>query len=96
MRVLTQNDYKVFSKVFASGANSKITGITVAELKESTELSSTKVRVAIKSLIDYGFVNIGISKGREKTYYITSSGANELKTISKPVIQSKKESVDNE
>ncbi|MEG2289665.1 MAG: hypothetical protein RSC24_06825 [Clostridium sp.] len=82
MRVLTEKDYKVMSKILNKNkGNSKINGITRNELKCLTDLSYSKVGDALKSLIEHGFVEQGISKGREKTYFITQDGVLELKSI---------------
>ena len=89
MKILTENDYKVLSRIFDIKENkgiSKINGITRNELVKKTNLSYTKIRIAINSLIEYGFVEIGIAKGREKTFYITEEGLLELKNITMPSI----------
>lgn len=84
MRVLTEKDYKVMSKILNSKEKigmSKVTGVTRNQLRELTSLSYTKVGDALKALIEYGFVELGIAKGREKTYYLTSKGMEELRNI---------------
>lgn len=89
MRILTEKDYKVMTKILNRKENkglSKQTGLTRKELQEATSLSYSKVRDALKSLIEYGFVDVGIAKGKERTYYLTMNGINELKDLSKSVI----------
>lgn len=84
MKVLTENDYKVLSRIFDVKQNiglSKVKGVTRKNLTEKTGLSYTKVRTAISLLMEYGFVDIGIAKGKEMTYYITEKGILELKSI---------------
>lgn len=84
MKVLTENDYKVLSRMFDVKQNiglSKIKGITRKTLTEKTGLSYTKVRMAISLLMEYGFVDMGIAKGKEMTFYITEKGLLELKNI---------------
>lgn len=84
MKVLTENDYKVLSRMFDVKQNiglSKIKGITRKSLTEKTGLSYTKVRMAVSLLMEYGFVDMGIAKGKEMTFYITEKGLLELKNI---------------
>jgi DNA-binding transcriptional regulator GbsR (MarR family) len=98
MRVLTEYDYKVLSKILNRDKDkglSKTTGVTRNELKEWTGLSYTKVGDALKILIEYGFVAMGIAKGREKTYYLTPNGLTELKEITQKIINVKKEKIEN-
>lgn len=93
-RILTEKDYKVMSKILDRKNNkglSKTTGLTRKELETSCNVSYSKVTDALKSLIEYGFVDIGIAKGREKTYYLTEAGLNELREITKNVIRIKEE-----
>lgn len=92
MRVLTENDYKVMSKVLdRSGETgiSKTTGTTVSILAEKSNLSTTKVRDALNTLIEYGYIELGISKGRERTYFLTPNGMIELKSITQKSINIK-------
>jgi DNA-binding transcriptional regulator GbsR (MarR family) len=100
MRVLTENDYRVMARILNRKENkglSKTTGLTRNELKELASLSYTKIGDALNALIEYDFVSIGISKGREKTYFLTANGLNELNSLAQQVINiKKKESVDNE
>lgn len=89
MKVLTENDYKVLSRIFDVKENkgiSKINGTTRNELVEKTDLSYTKIRIAINSLIEHGFVEVGIAKGRERTFYITEKGILELKELALPSV----------
>ena len=84
MKVLTENDYKVLARIFDVKQNiglSKVKGITRKSLVEKTGLSYTKVRLAISLLMEYGFVDMGIAKGKEMTFYITEKGLLELKNI---------------
>jgi DNA-binding transcriptional regulator GbsR (MarR family) len=99
MRILTENDYKVLGKILNRKEDkglAKNSGVTRNELKTWTGLSYTKVGDALKILIEYEFVAMGIAKGREKTYYLTSNGLLELKTLTQKVINIKKESVEIE
>lgn len=84
MRILTENDYKVMSKILDKDGKtglSKTTGTTVNIVAGKSNLSVTKVRDALNTLIEYGFVELGIAKGRERTYFLTPSGILELKSI---------------
>lgn len=91
MRILTENDYKIMSRFINLKALSKTTGITRKVLTEATGLSYTKVRSGVNALIEYGFIDIGIAKGREMTYFITEKGTIELKTIAESSINIKGE-----
>lgn len=84
MKILTENDYKIMSRVMNTKDKtglSKLNGVTRKYLMESTNLSYTKVREGVNALMEHGFLDIGISKGRERTYYLTEKGLLELKTI---------------
>lgn len=98
MRVLTENDYKVMTRIVNVKEDkglAKNTGVTRSYLKDLTNLSYTKVGDALNLLIEYEFVSIGISKGRQKTYYLTINGLNELKSLTQKVINIKKGDVEN-
>lgn len=89
MKLLTENDYKILTKVFNSKSTqgmSKISGVTVKYLSECTNLSLTKIRNALTLLIDYEFIDYGISKGRERTYYLTPKGFEEIRSLTKSTI----------
>jgi DNA-binding transcriptional regulator GbsR (MarR family) len=99
MRVLTEKDYKVLGKILNRANDkglAKNSGVTRNELKEWTGLSYTKVGDALKILIEYGFVAMGIAKGRERTYYLTQNGLNELKEVTQKIVNVKKEKINNE
>lgn len=94
-RVLTEKDYKVMSKLLDRENNkglSKMAGLTRKELEVACEVSYSKVKDALNALIEYGFVDIGVAKGREKTYYLTQEGLIELKEITKNVVKIKGDS----
>lgn len=88
MKALTKNDYKVLTCLFKEGAMSRVKSATVKQLKEGVDTSSdkviseTKVRDALKILMEYDFVALGIADGRTKTYFITQEGLNELTSLS--------------
>lgn len=93
MKLLTENDYKILTRVFHSDGSTgmtKLTGVTVKYLSEKTELSPSKIRMALSLLIEYGFIELGISKGRERTYYLTQDGFNEIKLLTKTTILNNK------
>lgn len=99
MRVLTEYDYRVLGKILNRKEDkglSKTTGVTRKELEKSTELSYTKIGDALKILIELDFVSMGIAKGREKTYYLTVNGLEELKSVTQKIVNIKKESVEIE
>lgn len=99
MRVLTEYDYKVLGKILNRKEDkglSKTSGVTRRELEKATGLSYTKIGDALKLLMELDFVSMGIAKGREKTYYLTVNGLEELKSITQKIIDIKKESVEVE
>lgn len=96
MRILTEKDYKVMSKLLNRNENkglSKTTGLTRKELQVLCDVSYSKVRDALETLIEYEFVALGIAKGKEKTYYLTANGLNELKEITKSVVKIKEDGI---
>jgi DNA-binding transcriptional regulator GbsR (MarR family) len=99
MRVLTENDYRVLSKVFDSKNDkgfSRALGSTIEEIKNRLDLSDSKVRSAVKELIEYGYIDKGIKKGQKDTFYITALGLEDLKNISQKSINIIKEEKINE
>lgn len=90
MKVLTHNDYKIMSKILnvkEKKGISKLTGVTRKQLMELANVSYTKTGDALKLLMEYGFVDHGISNGRERTYYLTQKGMLELKNIAECSIE---------
>lgn len=84
---LNQNDFKILQKLINKDGRgmSKITGLTKKQLCEETSLSMTKIKDATKTLLALGYIAEGIMKVRAKTYYITSSGIEELREVKKQV-----------
>lgn len=93
MRILTENDYKILVYVLENKALSKTTGLTINVLKPLVNLSYTKINVALKTLMEYGFIELGISKGRERTFFVTEKGVLELKSITQNVVNIKRSEV---
>jgi predicted transcriptional regulator len=89
MRTLTEKDYKVMTRIMNPKDKtglSKLNGVTRKYLTEATKLSYSKVRLAIESLKEHGFIEEGIAKGRESTYYLTEKGMLELKSLAQSSI----------
>jgi DNA-binding transcriptional regulator GbsR (MarR family) len=90
MRDLTENDYKVLTKVFDKTNDkgfSRATGSTIEDIKEKIDfLSESKIRSAIKALIEYEYVSKGVKKGKKDTFYITALGLTDLKNLNKKSI----------
>lgn len=96
MRILTEKDYRVMSKLLNRKENkglSKTTGLTRKELEVLCNVSYSKIRDALETLMEYGYVNLGIAKGREKTYYLTAEGLTELKNVAKSVVDIKEDGI---
>lgn len=84
MRTLTENDYRVLYRVFDKETQkgfSRANGSTIEEIKSKIDLSESKIRDALKTLEEYGYVNLGIKKVRKNTYYITALGMDDLKNL---------------
>lgn len=84
MRMLTENDYRILSRVFDNKSKkgfSRATGSTIEDVKAKIELSESKIRDALKTLIEYGYVEKGIKKVRKDTFFITELGLNDLRKI---------------
>jgi len=99
MRMLTENDYRVLSKVFDNKINkgfSRALGSTVEDIKNKLDLSDSKVRSAIRVLVEYGYIDKGIKKGKKDTFYITALGLEDLKDISQQSINIVREANVNE
>lgn len=90
MRDLTENDYKVLTKVFDKSADkgfSRATGSTIEEIKTRIEfLSDSKIRSAIKALIEYEYVGKGVKKGKKDSFYITALGLADLQNLNKKTV----------
>lgn len=96
MRTLTENDYKVMSRILDEKNNiglSKLSGVTRKSLVELTGLSYSKIRLALEALIEYEFVEEGIAKGKERTYFLTEKGMMELKLLVETSINIKEDNV---
>lgn len=90
MKLLTQNDYRVLREVLRYGSLSKNKAISIKQMQPLVNLSYTKVNTAFKGLVEHGFVDMGIPNGRERTFYITENGINELNNLSIPVVDIKR------
>lgn len=99
LRELTQNDIKImvycYDKKTGVGL-SKANGITVEEVynrsKEALSLSESKIRSALNTLVEYGYMDNGLKNGRKKSYCITDEGYAYIKSI-KEVIGKNREDV---
>jgi len=100
MRDLTENDYKILGKVFDKTKDkgfSRATGSTIEEIKARIDfLSESKIRSAIRALIEYEYIGKGVKKGKKDTFYITALGLTELKNLNKKSINIIKGDVINE
>lgn len=84
MNTLNTNDYFILNKIVDVDNNlgsSKLRGITVVEIAETTNLSTTKVRNSIKKLIEAGFVDNAIKRVKSHTYHITEKGIQEIENV---------------
>jgi DNA-binding PadR family transcriptional regulator len=101
MRLLTEKDYIVLAKIFDSKNDkgfSKATGSTIHDIKlrtdeTNTKISESKIRDALSSLLEYGYVEYGIKKIRQNTYFITAQGMDNLRKINIKSVKIVKEGV---
>lgn len=81
------NDYKILQSIISKDGKglSRLRGVTLKEMSESTGLSLSKVKQSKDLLISNGYIAEGVTKVRAKTYYITNDGINELKDVKRKV-----------
>jgi Cdc6-like AAA superfamily ATPase len=96
---LTENDIRIMSCMFDKTTGiglSKAKGITVDEIKprvdemceklQISSISTSKVRDAITKLTECKYVDLGIKRGKKKSYHVTTEGFNYILEIKKNVI----------
>jgi DNA-binding transcriptional regulator GbsR (MarR family) len=90
----------MFDKESGTGL-SKAKGITIDEIKPKIDelceklnidtISTSKIRDAVCKLTECGYVDLGIKRGKKKTYHVTAEGFNYIREIKKNVIVIKKD-----
>lgn len=86
---LNISDYEVLNSVIDRDNGrgmSKLRGITILELAEITNFSSTKVRNSIKKLLEKGFVDFAVKRVRSDAFHITENGINALKELGATIV----------
>jgi Fe2+ or Zn2+ uptake regulation protein len=78
---VSKNDYKILKMLLENGCKNKIKSLTINDISQMAGLSIPKVRVTIKLFLMMSYVNEGATNKAAKTYYITSSGINELNSL---------------
>ena len=74
---LSRIDYLILTSLYSKGATSAILGLTIKEL-EISEAQRTTIWKHISFLIDNDLVCQSGYYGRQKMYYITETGINQL------------------
>lgn len=74
---LTQNDYRILTKMYESGACSKICAKTINKIAQEVNLSTYKVRESMKIFLILNFVEEGVRCSNAKSYFLTDVGQKE-------------------
>jgi hypothetical protein len=87
--VFTENDYRILKAIIDRNNEKKglckANGTTIKELVAKTQLSDKKVRLAIKSFLDCGYITEGASIVKAKTFILTPLGFEELNSLRKNI-----------
>lgn len=79
--MFNKNDYAIIAHVYMNGFNSPMNSITILDLIDKSDMSSTKVRGTISSFIKAGYLAEGLKEGNNKTIYLTDLGIEHCKKI---------------
>ncbi|HAU85067.1 MAG TPA: hypothetical protein DCW90_06090 [Lachnospiraceae bacterium] len=71
---MTKNDMHILDAIRTCKAENALRGVPVSSLVPKTNLSHTKIRSSMKTLIAAGYVEEGFMQKNARTYYITESG----------------------
>ncbi|MGL5330109.1 MAG: winged helix-turn-helix transcriptional regulator [Peptostreptococcaceae bacterium] len=81
----TEKDFEILKAILTRGDTKKglsiAHGVTVIELAERTNVTTKKVREALKKLLEVGYVKEGLKKERAKTYILTQEGFAAIKEL---------------
>lgn len=94
MVVLNSNDFVVLSSIRDKKNNlglCKARGMTVKTLVETSKLSESTVRRAIKKLLQREYIDYGIKQINKDSFYVTEKGIKELEDVLKVVKINKEE-----
>jgi hypothetical protein len=101
LRLLTEKDYIVLSKVFDSKTEkgfSRATASTIEDIEnrigENNKMSQSKIRDALRTLVEYEYIDKGIKKVRKDTFFVTAKGINDLTQINVRTVNITKGSVE--
>lgn len=72
--MMTKSDIYVLGIIKKIDATNPLKSAPVATLSKNINLSHTKIRTALKILINDGYVSEGYMQKNARTYYITESG----------------------
>lgn len=77
--MLNKNDIKILYCLHTAGCTNDMKSYTIKKISEITELSNTKIRYTIRSLLAGEYIREGYSSGNASTYYITDKGKEVLR-----------------
>ena len=81
--VFSRNDYKILIYLYNSECFTEINALPIKNIQNNLDLSQNKIRNALKSFKNVGFVNEGATIQRAKTYYVTKMGIKKIEDIIK-------------
>ena len=86
---LNLSDYQILNSIIDrenSKGISKLRGITTIELADITGFSLTKIRNTLSKLLDKGFVDYAVKRGKSNAFHITEKGLNEMIAVGMDVV----------
>lgn len=79
---MTYKDYQILSSLLDKDDKERglipIKGMTIADICEKTNTSSTKVRTCIANFIALGYVEKGLSVKNARSYILTEKGISKI------------------
>lgn len=78
---MTKNDIFILNQIRKAEAINPLKSVPISTLCKGVDLSHTKIRSSVKTLIEEGFVCEGYMQRNAKTYYITDNGVALIKDL---------------
>lgn len=75
---INKNDYKILNIFRSEKAYTVLTGITIKEIIEKSNLSMSKVRSTKRKFLKLGYIAKGAKDTNAETFYMTEKGKKEL------------------
>ena len=84
--------YNILNLLYSNGAKSKLVAATQRPIQEElahngTKLCDRTVYKNIRKLVSKGFIDEGLRRRNEKSYYVTAAGAEWMREIEKEVCE---------